>query len=489
MDLQNDLDSLMALVSNSFNAFTSAFFQLEDRGQTLCLKSFYSLSPNIIKDCSISVGEGLIGWVAQNQEPLSVSQFRYDAKSLGFYSRDEEIKSFMACPVIRDELVGVLCCDSKSQYVFTPKSQKLLSCFAEQISRLLINASAWQRLAKSSVDTSSLYEVCSKISSATSPEEVAILACSVPKKLIHYDGCALSLLSEDGKSCLLYRQSGYRGVKKGEVRISEGQSLIGLVLRQGKPLILNEAKSGRKETALFYTQEPTIPFSSFIGVPVGAAGELVGVLNFTCQKGPPYGRHHLQLASIIGFHVASALSYSALKRKMAECDQLDGATNFFTRKAFLAKLDQIEKEVSRRKSTYGVVGIGLGNALGLSSGPSFDDFSFYLRQLARIVAKFLGPKDSAGRFDIAEFLLAIVGLEQSRAAPFCEKLTKSLTRAFEEVFKGYHDPSIAVASAIYPNDGRSRDELIAKALGAVRAKTTLKASPPASAAKFAGERP
>ena len=56
-----------------------------------------------------------------------MAQFDRDTRNLKLYLRDEGIKSFMAVPVGD---AGVLCVDSKRNYVFTEKNQKILQDFA-----------------------------------------------------------------------------------------------------------------------------------------------------------------------------------------------------------------------------------------------------------------------------------------------------------------------------------------------------------------------
>jgi len=135
--LEEDLDSLARLISNVTESFTTAIFLLEPESGLLRLKSNHSLSQNVIDKVSIPVGQGMIGWVAQNRQPLHATHFQHDTTTLQLYRTNEEIKSFLAVPIQSREVQGVLCIDSKKQYVFTPKTQKILGNFAEHIARMV----------------------------------------------------------------------------------------------------------------------------------------------------------------------------------------------------------------------------------------------------------------------------------------------------------------------------------------------------------------
>ena len=97
-NLERDIFSLITLVSNVTEAYSACLFLENKRRKTYQLTTFHSLSPYILADASVDVGQGFMGWVLENNEPLSVNQFDKDTLVLGYYSRNEDIKSFMATP-------------------------------------------------------------------------------------------------------------------------------------------------------------------------------------------------------------------------------------------------------------------------------------------------------------------------------------------------------------------------------------------------------
>lgn len=118
------LEHLVQLVANVFDSFTAALFIRSDKEDDLHLVAWESLSPYIVPGCNIGVGQGLIGWVAQEGKRLHVTCFDRDTRTLGIYSRDVGIKAFLAAPLLRGE--GVLMVDSKNRYSFPEKKQRIL---------------------------------------------------------------------------------------------------------------------------------------------------------------------------------------------------------------------------------------------------------------------------------------------------------------------------------------------------------------------------
>ena len=132
----HELKDLIELVSNVNEAFTAALFLYNPPRDRLFLRSYHTLSLQVNPKTTIQPGDSLIGWVAKNKQPVNVAQFDRDNRNLKLYLRDEGIKSFMAVPVGD---AGVLCVDSKRNYVFTDKNQKILQDFARVIYQALQN--------------------------------------------------------------------------------------------------------------------------------------------------------------------------------------------------------------------------------------------------------------------------------------------------------------------------------------------------------------
>lgn len=97
------------------------------------LAGAFSLGDYIDPAAVIEPGKGLVGWIAKNNAPLLVPNFDQRKSHLGYYKENEElrIKAFMGCSLPGGS--GVLCVDSKRQYSFSDKDQKLLHLFAQMI--------------------------------------------------------------------------------------------------------------------------------------------------------------------------------------------------------------------------------------------------------------------------------------------------------------------------------------------------------------------
>jgi hypothetical protein len=101
----------------------------------LKLSAFHSLSDVIDASATISIGEGLIGWVGQHGKPVHLSPFEKDSRTLGVYRADCSIMSFIGVPLpIAGHGLGVITCDSLKPGAFTVLHSHLLHDFATEVS-------------------------------------------------------------------------------------------------------------------------------------------------------------------------------------------------------------------------------------------------------------------------------------------------------------------------------------------------------------------
>ncbi len=133
------LKHFVEMVANMFEPLTAALFIRSHRGDDLDLVAWETLSSHVVPECTIGLGHGLIGWVAREGKMLHVTHFDRDTRTLGIYSRDVEIKAFLATPLLHGE--GVLMVDSRNRYAFPEKKQRILENCAAIASDLL---SSWR---------------------------------------------------------------------------------------------------------------------------------------------------------------------------------------------------------------------------------------------------------------------------------------------------------------------------------------------------------
>lgn len=138
---QSVYDKILAILCSVLDAYSTVLFLPGDGAlvskDVFSVSSFFSLGDKVDFTAAIAEGQGLVGWILRNKEPLLVANFDQRQSHLGYYKDHEEqsVKAFMGCALHNGQ--GALCVDSKRQYSFSEKDQKLLHLFSGLISSLL----------------------------------------------------------------------------------------------------------------------------------------------------------------------------------------------------------------------------------------------------------------------------------------------------------------------------------------------------------------
>ena len=137
---QSVYDRLLGLLCSVLDAYSAVLFMpgansLPDSGECTVISAF-SLGDKLRHKATVKDGQGLVGWILRNGEPLLVANFDQRQNRLGYYNDEEEqsIKAFMGCALKGRR--GVLCVDSKRQYSFAEKDQKMLYLFADLVAAM-----------------------------------------------------------------------------------------------------------------------------------------------------------------------------------------------------------------------------------------------------------------------------------------------------------------------------------------------------------------
>lgn len=133
MNTSSYLDRLLAIIGSVFDAYSAVLIMRFRPEDSFRIGAFFSLGNKIDAEATIMPGKGLVGWVVANERPLLVNNVDQHKNHLGYYIDNEDafIKAFMACPLGNGR--GALCVDSKRQYSFAEKDQKILHLFANLI--------------------------------------------------------------------------------------------------------------------------------------------------------------------------------------------------------------------------------------------------------------------------------------------------------------------------------------------------------------------
>jgi diguanylate cyclase (GGDEF)-like protein len=453
-----ELDNLIKLVSNVTDAHTSALFWLDEEQNRLQLKAVYSLSEHLSPGVNIEPGSGLIGWVAKNAKPVNVGKFNHDPKTLQYYTTEENIKSFVAVPVMNNgRLVGVLSADSKRNYLFDNKHQKILNGFAQQFYQLIERQQQFGEAEKQAERYERLYQICSRVATSSLPSIFKTLL-DVSRDILSFDTCVVALLNEERNKFQLKLAHGEGCAKYLDKSFPAGHGLAGLILKQKKPLLLNNLNKREGKWFVFGRQGPKWEMGFFLGLPLIYAGRVAGVLAYTNREPIAFTQQDKQLAAIMALQVAAVTSQWQMHKVKESQQQLDSVTGLLNHSFFQQRLKQ-KLHSATIQQPFSLLLISIGNLNKINQEHGYETGDEILHRMARILSEVAPDGECVGRFGGRTFAMGLENTKTEEAREVAQRINHIIAHSRFVGEKGLR-VEISIGLASCPQEALDEHQLI-----------------------------
>ena len=306
-------------------------------------------------------------------------------------------------------------------------------------------------------EAQALFELSQDLGASLSLGETLSVFSVKLKPMVPYDAIAIYVRREDELIPEYVNGDNYRLFSS--LRIPIGQGLSGWVAQNRKPII-----NGNPSVEPGYLNDPT-KFSSLrsaLAVPLEGVTGVIGVLALYGAERDRFTSDHLRILLAVSGKMALAIE-NALKYQQAESsattDYLTGLPN--ARSLFL----QLDRELARCKRDNSTLTVMVSDMDGFKQ---INDRFGHLEgnRTLRLFAQAL--KDSCREYDYVarmggdEFVVIAPGLAADAAGKKAEQMRALARHAGNEVC-GEEILSLSVGRAVYPDDGKDAEQLLAEA--------------------------
>ncbi len=142
--LEDLLKLVVIVTANAMNVAICSLWLIDEseKPSKIRLKATQAIAPEYIKDRSLNLDEGVVGYVATNKEPLLIKNV---LKNQMFKEKEMANKlgliSMVGVPLMLkdDKVIGVLNCFTSSPYDFSETEVNLLTAVANQAAVAILN--------------------------------------------------------------------------------------------------------------------------------------------------------------------------------------------------------------------------------------------------------------------------------------------------------------------------------------------------------------
>ena len=398
---------------------------------------------------ALPVGQGITGNAVLEKRPLYVPDVSKDPR---YIPSAAKTRSELAVPLMaRDEVVGVLDCQSENLDHFSAEMTDLLTLFSTQCSTALQNARLYSLERRRALQLEAINAIAQQTTAVLDLKELLSKVCLLIQHAFQISHVAVLLKDEDEMVLRAHYGELTPQIPEGG-RMSAAQGIWGQSLAQGCTVMANDIREFPGHQG-FYRET-----RSRMCIPLVAFGQTLGVLALDSDKKGAFNEQDLQPLESVADICATAIQNAHYVERVKQLAYLDGLTGIFNRRYFEMRiLEEIER-ARRFESGMSVLMVDIDQFKRLN-----DEFGHLLgdevlRQVSSIFHQHVRKLDVVCRFGGEEFAIILSQTDTQHAITIAEKLRRLVD---EWQFPGVARPvTISAGVASFPQDGNTRDELV-----------------------------
>jgi diguanylate cyclase (GGDEF)-like protein len=446
-DLDEVLARILAIAREYFHLKYVAVLLLDPKTQELHIRSHAGYEGTASEPIPITTG--LIGAAATSRRLVYAPDVSKDSR---YFPGISTTKSELALPlVVRDEVVGVLDCQSELLNFFDPETIDLLTLFSTQASIALQNARLYSQEQRKAMQLEAINLIARQTTAVLEIDELLRKVCSFLLQAFPVDHVAVLLMEED---LLVFRahQGRLTPMFKLGSALLDANGTCRQALRNGKPILVNDVTgvSGYIQGFAETRAELCIPLMSF--------GLVIGVLCLESSKVDAFDPGDGAPLESVADICANAIQNAHYFERVRHMAYVDGLTGAFNRRYFEIRiLEEIER-AHRYSGAMSLIMIDIDHFKKLN-----DEFGHLmgddvLRQISSVFIQNLRKVDVACRYGGEEFAIIVPETTGEDAYYVADKLRKTIQAT---VFPGVpRAVTITAGVASYPSNGQTRDALV-----------------------------
>ncbi len=457
MSSKNALANLIELTSNVADAFTTALYTVNLEEGTLKLRSNLTLSSHLKTDTTFVIGEGLLGQAALHRDTRIDDFSGANASHLEWYSEPEEIKGLMIVPVVRRELEGILVVDSKENYSFTPKLQKLISGFAEQMGWYLsLEKRTPNWIEGEPADFQQMMKWCRFLSDSPHRKALSERFLHIPRSLIQCDATAVVWFESDGSGRITHSKGW--GKNLNSLTVESGTGICGSCLDNGQPMLVPNTLN--HPWIVFSEDEPSVSFGSVMAAPIANEKRMLGLVVCATRARNGLKQPDMDRLTLMTNFAASALGHMNTppqsKLILNRNEKMSHSSQYF----LPVHVKAFEAEIIKRNSPASVMSIRIENAGTLFKERRQERSDLLLDQMATCLSYKIDSLKIFMRHSYEGLILILMGLNEQEVHELEYSIRETLSLISFNLEGTQMELEFEYGLASFPTDGSDLKELI-----------------------------
>jgi diguanylate cyclase (GGDEF)-like protein len=447
-DLDEVLKRILAIAHDYFHLRNVAILLLNKETKQLYVRSQLGWDEGKDIVC-LGADQGITGAAVSKKQPVYAPDVSQDPR---YICAAQSTRSELAIPLmVRDEVVGVLDCQSDQLSHFDPETIELLTLFSTQAAIALENARLYSLERQRARQLEAINIIAQQSTAVMELEDLLTRVCSVIQRAFHVSQVSL-MLREEGELVMRAFHGELTPCFPAVGRFAVTQQPWSEVLDTSGTVIERDLTTSPEPFRLFTESR------SRMSIPLISFGQTLGVLTLHSSRLNAFNKSELQSLESVADICANSIQNAHYVERVKQLAYLDGLTGIFNRRFFELRITEEIERSRRYRTAMAVIMADIDQFKRLN-----DEFGHLLgdevlRQVSSIFHQQVRKIDIVCRYGGEEFALLLTQTNVEQAFAVAEKLRKTIQKwQFPGVPRAI---TISAGVAAFPLHGRNRDELV-----------------------------
>ncbi len=324
MDLKRVLNEVVRIVTEISGADSVFIYLFEPTHRRLTLMASKVPHRRMLGRLQLRLGEGITGWVAQQNEPVAIPRKAYDDPRFKHFDLlpEDRYEAFLSVPIVyKGKVSGVINVQHRTPRTFPRSTVTLLETIAKQVGGIIVNARLYEETKIKAVQFDSLVRVSRSITSQAYLDEILNLIVVVTAEMLDSKICSILLVDDrKGRELVIRATQSLSEAYRGKPNLKVSDSLLGGVVRSRRPLVVADVRREKRYAYRDLAEKEGL--TSMVAVPMIVRDRAIGVICVYTKEEHHFSPEEIGILQIVADQAAVAvdntrLMEDALKAKEA----------------------------------------------------------------------------------------------------------------------------------------------------------------------------
>ena len=449
------------LLRRSMGLQTCALLWLDGTGDKLKFKELSS-NCSYLAEGPLSAHTGVLAAIIRDRRPYLLESPR--PALLSYYQGPVEVSAFLGVPVSEGlSLRGVLVGDRKDGPTFSAGEAELFTAAADQVMRIVQSERVFQAVERSKHEHERVYRASAALNRALTLAEVYDAAIEGARGACEFDFAAIATYESSDGHHLINRVVGEGAGELAGRAFCDAGSMASMVVKNKLALPAAGDWRDRGGSYVFEPRERFKGFESLYVLPLLVKDEVMGTFTVAAQRAGAFPADRREMLGVIANQVAISMQNGRMVQALEEQATTDGLTGLVNHRTFQERFSAMLGRAERHPMRVSFLLTDIDHFKKINDTHGHPTGDQVLKRVAAILKASARKIDIVARYGGEEFALVLEGTDRTGARQLAERIRQEVGAQAHDSAKGPFRATLSLGVAVYPEDGKSKQELIANA--------------------------